>query len=105
MAQGTGQLRTLRQRLCPTWAALGAVVLLAFLALGSIHDHGDDAPGTTAIHCPVVAGPVMESGTSGDLRLEVGDTVTLASATPRTGPASRRPLRSDGARAPPPRAA
>lgn len=95
----------LRHQLCPTWAALGAVVLLAFLALGSVHDHDDDAPGTTAIHCPVAAGPVVDSGTADDLRLEVADAVFLACLAPRSAPIGGPILRSDRARAPPARAA
>lgn len=101
MFHGSGQLRTLRQRLCPTWAALGAVVLLAFLVLGSVHDHADDAPESSAIHCPVVAGPVVDGSTADDVRLEVAQAVVLACAVPRPAPSGRRPSDSDRARAPP----
>ena len=59
MNQRPGILRRMRDQLCPVWAALAAVVLFGFLATGSAHDHADDAPGSQAIHCPVVAGPIV----------------------------------------------
>jgi hypothetical protein len=41
--------------------ALAAIVVFGVLATGAAHDHAEDTPGTQALHCLAVAGPIVAS--------------------------------------------